>query len=399
VRRARAAAAVLLLCLVAAALPACSLVGGGDTYQVVAYFPRAVSVYPSSDVRVLGLEAGEVADVEVEEDRVKVTLSVKSSVPVPADVKAALVPRSLIGERYVQLYPAWRVGDPKADDGHVIELDETVVPVEPDEALAALKEFLDKLDPDGLGTLVGNLADGLEGNGATLGSALGELSDLVATFAEADEDLLSIVDSFDDFTATLTARESQLGDVMDSFATATDVLADERADLEALIGALARLSEDGLDLLAEHSTALRRDIEILTHVTQAIDANLGSVEQLLSSGPRLVDGIEGAYNETLRAVDLRQSFSPLAADLLNEELAELGLPSVCVPADVACEGGIIVFGAADGRPVGANIRAPGSPIDAVLGLLDLPGGPSARRSRSAGDVIRDAAGWLAGGGG
>ena len=33
---------------------ACGLIGGGDTYQLTAYFDRAVSVFPSSDVRVLG---------------------------------------------------------------------------------------------------------------------------------------------------------------------------------------------------------------------------------------------------------------------------------------------------------------------------------------------------------
>jgi phospholipid/cholesterol/gamma-HCH transport system substrate-binding protein len=389
-----------IVAVAAAGLPACSLAGGEDTYEIVAYFPRAVSVYPSSDVRVLGLEAGSVADVEIDGARVKITLRVKQSVPVPADVRAALVPRSLIGERYVQLFPVWREGDPKADDGHVIEVDDTVVPVEPDEALAALKDFLDKLDPDGLGTVVGNLADDLEGNGETLGSAMGELSDLVGTFAEADEDLLAIVDQFDDFTATLTTREQQLADVLDSFGTATDVLADERKDLEALIGALARVSEDGLDLLAEHSQALRRDVEILTHVTQAIDANLASVEQLLASGPRLVDGIAAAYNPHLRAVNLRQSFGPVAADVVNDALPP-GSPNICVPVpDATCDGGVIVFNERDRQPVTASIAAPASPVDAILKLLDVPAGPRERPSgRSPGTIIRDAAAWLSGGDG
>jgi len=34
-----------------------------------------------------------------------------------------------------------------------------IVPVEPDEALAELKKFLDSLDPNGLGSLINNLSD------------------------------------------------------------------------------------------------------------------------------------------------------------------------------------------------------------------------------------------------
>ena len=58
----------------------CSLLGGGGgTYQLVAYFPRAVSLYQSSNVRVLGLPSGTVDKIEVLGDRVKVTMSMASS--------------------------------------------------------------------------------------------------------------------------------------------------------------------------------------------------------------------------------------------------------------------------------------------------------------------------------
>ena len=67
-------------------LAACGLPrgGGGGHYAVTAWFPRAVSLYPASDVRVLGLPAGKVSDVRVVGERVRVTLRVSSSVPVPA---------------------------------------------------------------------------------------------------------------------------------------------------------------------------------------------------------------------------------------------------------------------------------------------------------------------------
>jgi phospholipid/cholesterol/gamma-HCH transport system substrate-binding protein len=375
-RRRRCIPALLLLSVLAAALPACALVGGGaGSYKVIAYFPRAVSVFKSSDVRVLGLPAGTVQKIEIQGDKVKITMSIAKDIPIPAAAHAQIIPQSLIGERYIQLTPAWHQGEPTAEDGHVIELADTIVPVEPDEALAALKDFLDSLDPKGLGTLVDNLATDLEGNGATLGSALGELSQLVATFADKDQELLSIVDSFDRLTSTLTTREQQLGRVLDTFSQATQVLADERRSIEGLLHGLASVSQNGLDLVSEHASRLRTDIETITRTAQAIDVNLGSVEKLLDSAPILVDGILGAYNPTLRAFDLRQSFSPLIANVLGDLFTSLGITPpvpICIPIDVACSAG--VAGQSASAPAPASLQASSSvgPLDSVLGLVNSP---------------------------
>ena len=107
--------------------------------------------------------------------------------------------------------------------------------MEPDEALAAVKKFLDSLDPHGLGRLVNNLDDDLKGNGAALNATLGSLSKLVSTFAEKDDQLGHIIDSFDRLTATLATRDQQLGQVLDAFAQVSQVLADERQSISGLV--------------------------------------------------------------------------------------------------------------------------------------------------------------------
>lgn len=188
----RRTAVGLAAVVLAALLPGCGLIGGGNTYTLTAHFPRAVSVFPSSDVRVLGLSAGSVKTVEVDGDQVLVELAIPSDIKVPKGAKAQIVPQSLIGERYIQLSPAYKDGMDTMRDGE--EITDTIVPTEPDEALAALKEFLDSLDPEGIGRLITNLDDDLHGNGAALNDTLGSLSQLVANFAEKDDVLLRIVD-------------------------------------------------------------------------------------------------------------------------------------------------------------------------------------------------------------
>ena len=378
-RRAGAIAAALLLLL-----PACSMLGGGGGggYELTAYFPRAVSLYPSSQVRVLGLPAGSVGEVEAQGDRVRAVIHVNGDITVPENVRAAIVPMSLIGERYVQLFPAWKEGQPKASDGDVIPLDRTRVPVEPDEALQALKEFLDSLDPDGLGRLVGNAADTLKGNGRQLNQTITSASELLGNLAEKDDTIVSLLENFDEFAATLRTRERQLGEIMDAFAGASGVLADERRNIEQLVEGLGTLSNNTVDLVSEHSARLARDVEILTRATQSIETNIDSVGQLLDSGPVLVHGLRDAYNPDLHAIDLRTALSPAVADVLDAVFEGMGLQPVveCIPLDVSC-------------PAKAKAKASsaGTPLDDVFGLLGSPGA-APTRSPSVADHVGGAAG-------
>jgi hypothetical protein len=284
----------------------------------------------------------------------------------------------------------------------VIPLERTSVPVEPDEALASLKRFLDSLDPSATGRLVTNLADDLEGNGAALNEALGGLADLTTTLADKDEELVRILRHFDEFTATLAAREQQLGRAMASFATTAQVLAEERRNIERLVKALGTLSVDGLDLVSEHRLRLQRDIEILTRTLLSVQANMASVRQLLDAAPMMVagpdldgrnEGLNAAYDPVHHRIDLRNATSPVLSDLFRT----IGLPSlaVCLPVGVGCEPGTTPIPAVPGPGVpaststasvspAASAAAPAAapnPIRAVVGLLGSP--TDARTTRAA----------------
>jgi virulence factor Mce-like protein len=388
----RRALAAALGGVLVATLPACGLVGGGDTYTLTAYFDRAVSVFPTADVRVLGLPAGSVSKVVIDGDQVRIDMKIPSDIAIPVDATAQIVPQSLIGERYIQISPAFQDGMTAAEDGDVIE--NTIIPVEPDEALAALKEFLDSLDPEGIGELVTNLDEDLRGNGARLNDALGSLSELVETFAEKDAVLLRIVDSFDRLNATLVTREQQLGVVLDAFAEASQVLADERESIEALVSGLADLSRNGLALVGEHSTALRADIATLAEAAATIEANLAAVTDLVAAGPDLTSGLIDAYNPGLRAFNLRNSFSPLTTDLVSL----LG-PAFCLPVLQDCP----VSGVSAGPATPATLSSGASPVTSLLALLRAPSSPARHPDESlagrVGGFLRDAASTLVGAGG
>jgi virulence factor Mce-like protein len=402
----RRVALAVVTVMVASALTACTG-GGDDGYHLTAYFERGVSLYAGGEVRVLGLPAGDIDRVAVEGRLVRVDMTMRATVPVPADVEATIVPLSLIGERYVQLFPAWIEGQPRARSGAVIPRERTSVPVEPDEALAALKRFLDSLDPSATGRLVTNLAGDLSGNGEVLNTALEQIADLTVTLADKDDELVRILEHFDDFTATLVTREQQLGRVLDGFATTAAVLAAERQDIERLVRSLAALSTDALDLVAEHRVRLQRDVEVLTHTLLSVQTNMDSVRELLDAAPLLVagadldglnEGLAAAYDPVHHRIDLRNTTSPIVSDLFRT----IGLPSlaVCLPLDVSCTPGSGPLPSALSSPPPEPARRPAEPIAAVVGLV---GSPTDARTTEAAELAapstpagapRARAGWL-----
>ena len=333
---------VAAIALASTGLVSCAGGGSSDGYRVTAYFDKAVSLYRQSSVKVLGLPAGRVTSIKVVGEKVEVRLRLNEDVPIPRDVRAMIVPLSLIGERYVQLFPAWTHGQPRARDGAVIPLERTSIPVEPDEALAAIKELFDTLDPNATGRLVKNLGEDLGGTGPDLNGALKGLGELTAAVADRDDQLLGIIDHFDRLSATLRTREVALGKVMDGFAQATGLLAEERRTIESLVKNLASVATTGLDLTSEHAAKLDRDLSILTRLLQSVNVNIDGVRNLLDSAPLLVAGpdldgtrgLAGAWDPDFHHLDLRNSASPTVAQLFEA----LGIPVnvVCVPIDVQC---------------------------------------------------------------
>jgi phospholipid/cholesterol/gamma-HCH transport system substrate-binding protein len=146
----------------------------GESRTYKASFSRAVQLFPGSKVRVLGVDVGEIIDVRNVLDGVDVTFSVDDpDVLLPEEVEAAIVPMSLLGERYIQLFPSYGGGD-SLPEGATIPIERTAVPSEPDELLRSLQDYLGALDPATVSAFVDNAATVLEGNG----QQLNELIDL-----------------------------------------------------------------------------------------------------------------------------------------------------------------------------------------------------------------------------
>ena len=93
---------VVVLVLAVTALVA-FVFGGEHQKTLTADFPRTVSLYEGSDLRVLGVPIGKVDSVTPSGTQVVVTMHYDADVQIPADAKAVIISPSIVGDRFVQL--------------------------------------------------------------------------------------------------------------------------------------------------------------------------------------------------------------------------------------------------------------------------------------------------------
>jgi len=291
VTRRAATRLVALVALAGLVLTSCALLGGGgDTRTYHAMFDRAVQLFPGGAVRVMGVDIGIISDVQNAEDGVRVTFLVEDpEFLLPADVEAALVPVSLLGERYVQLFPAYESG-PELEDGATIPISRTAVPSEPDELLRSLQDYLGALDPAAVEEFVTNAATALRGYGDELNGLIGNATGVMSTLAKKRDDLATIIVEFDKLTRALSTRKEGLARLINSYNDVAHILTDNRESLEGTIDGLTEMSTELASLLIAHRDPLHRDIESVTRTGRTLRKNIESLARTGRWAKRLFDG-------------------------------------------------------------------------------------------------------------
>ena len=147
-RRALVAAALAVVLLGAVVAVVSAVMSAPDERHLSAEFANTNSLYAGAQVKILGVAVGRVDAIEVRGSAVHVDISYDAAHPLPADVHAAVVPPSLVGDRFVQLTPPY-TGGPQLPDGAHLDLDHTQVPLELDRTMSGLDDLAAALGPQG----------------------------------------------------------------------------------------------------------------------------------------------------------------------------------------------------------------------------------------------------------
>ena len=195
------------------------LVFGGSTplkpqgYRFNVNFPEATQLAQEADVRISGVPVGRVKKKELDEETTSVEIEIEERyAPLPADTRAVLRQKTLLGETYVELSPGSKDG-PDVPDGGELAAGRVSPTVELDEIFRAF----DAKTREAFRVWMDQQGRAFEGRGEDINDALGNL----APFAEDTSEILEILDRHERATqqlvrdtgevfAALTERQGQL---------------------------------------------------------------------------------------------------------------------------------------------------------------------------------------------
>lgn len=308
--------AVLVVALVASVL---LLSTDDDVKHVTAHFPRAVSVYPGTDVRVLGVNVGHVDAVIPAGDSVRVEMSYDEQYTLPADAQAVIITPTLVADRFVQLTPAYTGGEPLAD-GAEIALPDTGVPIELDRIYASLRELSQTLGPNGVnrdGTLDHLLEAGarsLEGEGRLGNRTIRELAAAATTFGEGSGDLFQMVTELATLTDTLADNDALVRAFIRDLAGVSSDLAAEREELEQALASVADAVGTVERFVSSNRKALVTDVQKLTRVMRTINSEKASLDRALRAAPLALGNLSLAFNNKSGSIGSRVGIEGNLAD-------------------------------------------------------------------------------------
>jgi phospholipid/cholesterol/gamma-HCH transport system substrate-binding protein len=319
---ARLAVPLVLLALVIAALVT-FVFDGGHEKTLTADFPRTVSLYEGSDVRVLGVPVGKVDSVTPSGTQVVVRMHYDANVQIPANAKAVIISPSIVGDRFVQLTPAYTGGRVLAD-GATLDQNRTAVPLELDQIYSSLDDLTTALGPNGanqkgaLTDLLNTTAANFGGQGAKFHRTIESFSRLSGTLADNKDNLFGSVRELEGFVHTLARNDHTVRSFNQSLAQVSHMLKGERGDLAASLHNLGIAMKQVSGFVRDNREILGKNIAGLDDVTQILVKQRKALAETLQDAPLALNNLALTYNPQAGTLDTRANLGEIGHQLTSD---------------------------------------------------------------------------------
>lgn len=341
-RRLAVVAGAAAALLAAAGAPA--VASNGEAYR--AQLTRAVGLYVGSDVRVLGVQVGEVTELEAKGELVEATFQVDDGIRIPATAQAVVVAPTLVSDRHLELTPPYD-GGPELAPGSLIPLARTAVPVEVDQVLGAVGELASALGPEGanrdgaLDRLVRTSASALDGNGVAIRTALEQLSAAVTTVDGGGADLATTLEQLATLTAALADADEPVRQLSATLTAVADSLADQRGALAGSVDGLGAALAEVRALVEDSGPALTANVAGLLDVTRTVLSQEQALRETLNLAPVTLQNFVGTFDPQTSTLSARPAVNGTFTDdpslVLCQLIASNGLGSLCPAVDAVVD--------------------------------------------------------------
>jgi phospholipid/cholesterol/gamma-HCH transport system substrate-binding protein len=284
------ATAAGLAVVVAVAITAYYVFVQQDTYRITARFTATPGLYAGNSVDILGVPTGKIVSITPRSGYVDVVLALPTGVRIPAGAKAVMMAPNPVSDRFVELYPPY-TGGPVMPAGHVIGVQDTVVPLELDAIYQSVDNLAKSVGPSGanahgaLSAALHAFAQLADGNGADLHAAIAQISAALPALTAHPDDLKNLVTGLDRITGTLASHDTTINALYDDLANATGQLADERQTISAAISNLQQGLAEVAAFLRDNQAHIGNSVHNLDSTLAAVIAEQKALIQTFDTAP------------------------------------------------------------------------------------------------------------------
>jgi virulence factor Mce-like protein len=272
---------------------------------------------PPADVKLRGMIVGEVREVRSDGERasIEIALQPDKATMIPADVRARLLPKTLFGEKFVDLVAPGRVSGPRIAEGDVIPQDRSATAIELETVLDNILPLLRTIKPAKLNATLNAFATALEGRGERLGENL-ELVD--GYFTQLNPQLETIktdITGLADVSEIYADAAPDLVRMLRNFSVSSRTIAERSEAYAGFLAGTAGFARTTRDFLAENESRIiqvnsvgRPTLELLARYSPEYPCLL---EGLTQSNDFIGDAFaNGELHITLEVVQARRQYEP-----------------------------------------------------------------------------------------
>jgi phospholipid/cholesterol/gamma-HCH transport system substrate-binding protein len=282
--------AIALMMLAAFRADQLPLIGGGDTYY--AEFSEAGGLQSGDEVRVAGVKVGEVKEVALDGNVVRVEFLVDKGVDIGPDTEAVIRVKTLLGDMFIGLEPE---GSGQLDPGSTIDVENTTAPYDVVDAFSDLSDTTTRIDTSQLATAFDTVSELLEGTPEEIRGTLTGLSRISRNIAARDAQINSLLQNLDKVSGVLADRNEELVKLFEDGSVLFQAVSARREAIHNLLVATQQLSGQLRGLVADTRADLGPALAELSDVLDVLKKN----EENLEASLRLMAPFYRVFANTL----------------------------------------------------------------------------------------------------
>ena len=267
-------------------------VGFGDRNEYQAIFTNATMLEKGDDVRVAGVNVGEVKKVEhYHRSMAKVTFKVDSGVKMTTASTAKIRFLNLVGDRYLALEQGTGAqGAERLADGATIPVSHTEPALDLTVLFDGFKPLFAALTPKQVNELSMNLVQVLQGEGGTVRSLLDHTASLTSALADRDQLIGDVVTNLSATLKTVDDRHQQLSTLIVELKDWMTDLAKDRDTIGSSLDNISQLTVTVADLLRRGRPMVKEDLAALRALSKLLnkEENRANLASLLDRMPEMM---------------------------------------------------------------------------------------------------------------